>query len=76
MKEKFTTFARAQGFTEDTIVFLPKNGEGAANRIGKRLGQLVADRLPIQGGPGTTCPLTSVWPPEGSNLSSPHDLGL
>lgn len=38
VKEKFTTFARAQGFTEDTIVFLPKNGEGAANRMGKRLG--------------------------------------
>lgn len=27
VKEKFTTFAKAQGFTEDTIVFLPQTGE-------------------------------------------------
>lgn len=28
VKEKFTAFAKAQGFTEDAIVFLPRNGTG------------------------------------------------
>ncbi|KAJ8797571.1 hypothetical protein J1605_017303 [Eschrichtius robustus] len=28
IKEKFATFAKAQGFTEDGIVFLPQTGEG------------------------------------------------
>ncbi|XP_008049183.1 prostaglandin-H2 D-isomerase, partial [Carlito syrichta] len=28
LKEKFTEFCKAQGFTEDTIVFLPQTGEG------------------------------------------------
>ncbi|XP_023392216.1 prostaglandin-H2 D-isomerase isoform X1 [Pteropus vampyrus] len=27
VKEKFTAFARAQGFTEDAIVFLPRNAK-------------------------------------------------
>lgn len=34
MKEKFTTFAQAKGFTEEDIVFLPKTGEGANPREG------------------------------------------
>lgn len=28
VKDKFTAFAKAQGFTEDTIVFLPQTGAG------------------------------------------------
>uniref|UniRef100_A0A8C9HND1 Prostaglandin-H2 D-isomerase n=1 Tax=Piliocolobus tephrosceles TaxID=591936 RepID=A0A8C9HND1_9PRIM len=29
LKEKFTAFCKAQGFTEDTIVFLPQTGKGS-----------------------------------------------
>lgn len=35
MKEKFSTFAKAQGFTEDAIVFLPQTGEGGTNLMGR-----------------------------------------
>lgn len=28
LKEKFTTFSKAQGLTEEDIVFLPQPGEG------------------------------------------------
>ncbi|KAF5923746.1 hypothetical protein HPG69_014202, partial [Diceros bicornis minor] len=34
VKEKFTAFAKAQGFTEDAIVFLPQTGEGGTNLTG------------------------------------------
>lgn len=72
VKEKFTTFAKAQGFTEDTIVFLPQMGE-AASLMGKRLGRIRGRPSP-EGRP--TCPLSSMWPLEGGSLFSPGNLDL
>lgn len=54
VKEKFTTFAKAQGFTEDTIVFLPQMGE-AASLMGKRLGRIRGRPSP-EGRPGWSSP--------------------